>query len=128
MHDLLRCLGHAQDEEGDQGDSDLNAHCAELFARLAPALSEKTCVSEQMVIEIGTTRVSVLFQQGRTYDVEIVTDALRSSRNSEPQTAGRHLPTPVRLVSNLCSQASTKFSASAIGKRDFIQDLSIDRG
>ena len=27
MHDLLRCLGHAQDEEGDQGDSDLNAHC-----------------------------------------------------------------------------------------------------
>src|SRR5437016_14591979 len=83
---------------------DLNAHCEELFARLAPALSEKTCVSEQMVIEIGTTRVSVLFQQGRTYDVEIVTDALRSSRNSEPQTAGRHLPTPVRLVSNLCSQ------------------------
>jgi hydrogenase/urease accessory protein HupE len=55
--------------------------------------------------EIGTTRVSVLFQEGRTYDVEIVTDAaalvdkLEASAGGSPPAGTR----PARLQSLLTS-------------------------
>jgi hydrogenase/urease accessory protein HupE len=38
--------------------------------------------------EIGTTRVSVLFQDGRTYDVEVVTDAVALVEKLEASTGG----------------------------------------
>ena len=50
--------------------------------------------------EIGTTRVSVLFQEGRTYDIEIVTDAAalveklkacRGSRHRQPHAGTAEL-------------------------------------
>jgi len=53
--------------------------------------------------EIGTTRVSVLFQEGRTYDIEIVTDAAALVEKLEA-SAGRSLPadtSPARLQSLL---------------------------
>src|SRR5712691_11118607 len=53
--------------------------------------------------EIGTTRVSVLFQDGRTYDVEIVTNAAALVEKLEASTGGS-LPTdigPARLQSLL---------------------------
>src|SRR5712691_12231103 len=59
--------------------------------------------------EIGTTRVSVLFQEGRTYDVEIVTDAaalvekLDASAGS-PAAAGT---SPERLQSLLTRSGET---------------------
>ena len=55
--------------------------------------------------EIGTTHVSVLFQEGRTYDIEIVTDAASLVEKLEVST-GRSLPpdnVPVRLQSLLTS-------------------------
>jgi hydrogenase/urease accessory protein HupE len=42
---------------------------------LAAAVVALVCGATVGAHEIGTTRVSVLFQEGRTYDVEIVTDA-----------------------------------------------------
>jgi len=53
--------------------------------------------------EIGTTRVSVLFREGRTYDIEIVTDAAALVEKLEA-SAGRSLPadtSPARLQSLL---------------------------
>ncbi len=53
--------------------------------------------------EIGTTRVAVLFQEGRTYDVEIVTDAASLVEKLEA-SAGRPAPAdlpPARLQSML---------------------------
>jgi hydrogenase/urease accessory protein HupE len=53
--------------------------------------------------EIGTTRVSVLFQEGRTYDVEIVTDAAALVEKLEA-SAGQPPPadtSPARLESVL---------------------------
>ena len=38
--------------------------------------------------EIGTTRVSVVFQEGRTYDVEIVTDAAALVEKLEASAGG----------------------------------------
>ena len=55
--------------------------------------------------EIGTTRVSVLFQEGRTYDVEIVTDAAALVEKLEA-SAGGSSPAdtrPARLQSLLTS-------------------------
>src|SRR5216683_8273592 len=55
--------------------------------------------------EIGTTRVSVLFQEGRTYDVEIVTDAAALVEKLEA-SAGSSSPAstrPARLHSLLTS-------------------------
>ena len=49
--------------------------------------------------EVGTTRVSVLFPEGRTYDIEIVTDASALVEKLEA-SAGRSLPAdagPARL-------------------------------
>ena len=59
--------------------------------------------------EIGTTRVSVLFQEGRTYDIEIVTDATSLAEKLEV-SAGRSLPTDAsaaRLQSLLASADGT---------------------
>jgi len=42
---------------------------------LAAAVVAMLCGAAMQAHEIGTTRVSVLFQEGRTYEVEIVTDA-----------------------------------------------------
>lgn len=44
--------------------------------------------------EIGTTRVSVLFQEGRTYDIEIVTDATALAEKLEA-SVGSPLPADV---------------------------------
>jgi hydrogenase/urease accessory protein HupE len=44
--------------------------------------------------EIGTTRVSVLFQEGRTYDVEIVTDAATLVEKLEASAGGSSSPDP----------------------------------
>lgn len=55
--------------------------------------------------EIGTTRVSVLFQEGRTYDIEVVTDAIVLVEKLEGP-AGRPSPagsSPARLQSLLTS-------------------------
>ena len=53
--------------------------------------------------EIGTTRVSVLFHQGRTYDVEIVTDAASLVEKLEASSGGlsRADTSPARLLSVL---------------------------
>ena len=59
--------------------------------------------------EIGTTRVSVLFRGGRTYDVEIVTDAAALVEKLEA-SAGRSTPPdarPARLQSLLASSDET---------------------
>jgi len=61
------------------------------------------CGASVRAHEIGTTRVSVLFQDGRTYDVEIVTDAAALVEKLEASTGGS-LPTdigPARLQSLL---------------------------
>src|SRR2546422_1900047 len=61
------------------------------------------CGASVRAHEIGTTRVSVLFQDGRTYDVEIVTDAAALVEKLEVSTGGS-LPTdigPARLQSLL---------------------------
>jgi hydrogenase/urease accessory protein HupE len=53
--------------------------------------------------EIGTTRVSVLFREGRTYDITIVTDAAALAEKLEA-SAGRSFPaetSPARLESLL---------------------------
>src|SRR5213594_2793738 len=42
---------------------------------LGTAIVALVCGAAVRAHEIGTTRVSVLFQEGRTYDIEIVTDA-----------------------------------------------------
>jgi hydrogenase/urease accessory protein HupE len=49
------------------------AESASIFARAA--LVVFFCIAATHAHEIGTTRVSVVFRDGRTYDVEIVTDA-----------------------------------------------------
>jgi hydrogenase/urease accessory protein HupE len=49
------------------------AESASIFARAA--LVVFFCIGATHAHEIGTTRVSVVFRDGRTYDVEIVTDA-----------------------------------------------------
>lgn len=59
--------------------------------------------------EIGTTRVSVVFQHGRTYDVEIVTDAAALAEKLAT-LAGRPLPAdsgPARLQSLLTDADET---------------------
>ena len=54
--------------------------------------------------EIGTTRVSVLFQAGRTYDVEIVTDAVALAEKLEASAGSSPADTrPDRLQSLLIS-------------------------
>src|SRR2546426_5471804 len=61
------------------------------------------CGASVRAHEIGTTRVSVLLQDGRTYDVEIVTDAAALVEKLEASTGGS-LPTdigPARLQSLL---------------------------
>jgi len=71
------------------------ARCAVVVALL--------CGAAVRAHEIGTTRVSVLFQDGRTYDVEIVTDAAALVEKLEA-SAGRSSPTdisPARLQSLL---------------------------
>src|SRR5262252_2482087 len=45
--------------------------------------------------EIGTTRVSVVFSEGRTYDIEIVTDAVALAEKIEA-SAGRTAPVDTR--------------------------------
>ncbi|HET8549957.1 MAG TPA: HupE/UreJ family protein [Bryobacteraceae bacterium] len=59
--------------------------------------------------EIGTTRVSVRFAQGRTYDIELVTDAgtlveKLAAATGAPPPAGLH---PVRLESLLATSDET---------------------
>src|SRR5256885_432238 len=56
------------------------------------ALSYGVAVSAH---EIGTTRVSARFNEGRTYDVEIVTDATALAEKLEA-TAGRALEADAR--------------------------------
>ena len=64
--------------------------------------------------EIGTTRVSVLFQEGRTYDIEIVTDAAALVEKLEAvEPASRRRPIRVRTVCSRCSPASTRRFAGA---------------
>ena len=60
--------------------------------------------------EIGTTRVSVLFQGGRTYDVEIVTDATALVEKLEA-SAGRSSPadTPPARLQSLLTGFDEKF-------------------
>src|SRR5436309_13992221 len=59
--------------------------------------------------EIGTTRVSVLFQEGRTYDVEIVTDAAALVEKLEASAGSSAAAdtTPARLQSLLTSSDET---------------------
>src|SRR5579864_7443439 len=69
---------------------------------VALALFGGTVVREH---EIGTTRVSVQFQEGRAYDIEIVTDATALAEKIEA-SAGRPLPVdthPARLQSLFAS-------------------------
>ena len=59
----------------------------------------RSCGATVRAHEIGTTRVSVLFHEGRTYDIEIVTDAAALVEKLEA-LAGRSLPadaSPARL-------------------------------
>ena len=63
------------------------------------------CAAALRAHEIGTTRVSVFFQAGRTYDIEIVTDAAALVEKLEA-SAGRSSPAglpPARLQSMLSS-------------------------
>jgi hydrogenase/urease accessory protein HupE len=61
-----------------------------LCAVLAALLGGPACAHE-----IGTTRVSVLLQEGRTYEVEIVTDAASLAEKLEA-SAGGSLPSGIR--------------------------------
>ena len=60
--------------------------------RLGPALCAVAvallCGAAARAHEIGTTRVSVVFQEGRTYDVEIVTDAAALVEKLEASAGG----------------------------------------
>jgi hydrogenase/urease accessory protein HupE len=60
--------------------------------------------------EIGTTRVSVLFQEGRTYDIEIVTDAATLVEKLEA-SAGESLPpeTDSARLQSLLTRYDEKF-------------------
>jgi hydrogenase/urease accessory protein HupE len=78
-----------------------------LRAFVVPALSALvvalSCGAAVRAHEIGTTRVSVLFQEGRRYHVDIVTDAASLVEKLEA-SAGRSLPadtSPARLQSLL---------------------------
>src|SRR6266849_4851524 len=72
---------------------------------LGAAVVVLVCGAAVRAHEIGTTRVSVLFQEGRTYDVEIVTDAAALVEKLEA-SAGSSSPAdsrPARLQSLLTS-------------------------
>jgi hydrogenase/urease accessory protein HupE len=81
------------------------------------------CGSSVRAHEIGTTRVSVLFQEGRRYDIEVVTDAAALVEKLEAP-AGRSSPAdtrPARLQSLLTSfeekfrqRVKLAFDASAV--------------
>ena len=55
--------------------------------------------------EIGTTRVSVLFHDGRTYDIEIVTDAAALAEKLEASAGRRCQPTCARRAANVSARA-----------------------
>jgi len=57
------------------GNTRVTTHAASRRSALCAAIVALVCGATVRAHEIGTTRVSVLFQEGRTYDVEIVTDA-----------------------------------------------------
>src|SRR5215831_16573512 len=59
-----------------------------MFMRLATFIALLCCTAVQ-AHEIGTTRVSVLFHDGRTYEIQVVTDA---TALAEKLAAGRSLP------------------------------------
>src|SRR5438046_10127835 len=52
------------------------------------ALVALLCCGVVRAHEIGTTRVSVLLEKGRTYDIEIVTDASALADKLEASTGG----------------------------------------
>ena len=62
---------------------------------LCAAVVALLCGAAVRAHEIGTTRVSVLFQEGRTYDIEIVTDATALVEKLEA-SAGGSLPADTR--------------------------------
>jgi hydrogenase/urease accessory protein HupE len=59
---------------------------------LCAAVVALLCGAAVHAHEIGTTRVSVLFQEGRTYDVEIVTDAATLVEKLEASAGGSSPP------------------------------------
>jgi hydrogenase/urease accessory protein HupE len=63
-------------------------------------------VAEVRAHEIGTTRVSVLFQEGRTYNVEIVTDAAALAEKLAVSAGG---PSPVDTGSARLQSVLTSF-------------------
>lgn len=75
-----------------------------LCAALAAAFGESAGAHE-----LGTTRVSVLFEEGRTYDVEIVTDAAALVEKLEASAGDTALsePTPAHLQSLLARSDAT---------------------
>jgi hydrogenase/urease accessory protein HupE len=62
--------------------------------RLCAAVAALLCSGAVRAHEIGTTRVSVLLKEGRTYDVEIVTDAAALADKFAAATGG---PAPSNL-------------------------------
>ena len=72
---------------------------------LCAAVAVLLCGATLRAHEIGTTRVSVLFQEGRTYDVEIVTDAAALVEKLEASAGGSSSvdARPARLQSLLTS-------------------------
>ena len=83
--------------------------------RCAPSPSRSRAQTAVRAHEIGTTRVSVLFHDGRTYDIEIVTDAAALVEKLEA-SAGRIVRAPIAVptVSNRCSPASTRRFAERV--------------
>src|SRR5262244_1132442 len=61
-----------------------------MFMRLATFIALLCCTALQ-AHEIGTTRVSVLFRDGRTYEIQVVTDATALAEKLAA-SAGRSLP------------------------------------
>jgi hydrogenase/urease accessory protein HupE len=77
---------------------------------LCAAVIALTCGAAVEAHEIGTTRVSVLFREARTYEVEIVTDAASLVEKLEA-SAGRSLPadTPAARLQTLLTGSDEKF-------------------
>jgi hypothetical protein len=61
--------------------------------------------------ELGTTRVAILLNDGKSYDVDVITDARRWSRSSKRRTASRPSPTFVPIV---CGPGSSDSASSSV--------------
>ena len=71
------------------------------------------CCATLRAHEIGTTRVAVLFQDGRTYNVEIVTDEPFFICAAQPDSRF------IKSLAAFCASANTSASMTAAGKTTF---------